>query len=121
MTEDSAPPLLGHALDQPSAFTAKNLIDDVRRSRQIPAGIVPPLCILEFDGDITDWLVRDGIAKPFRPWACFHTSMFTMDLEGVSCGIIARTIGGPSAVLIPAQSQAAGAKRSIPRTYAGTR
>jgi len=55
------------------------LIDDVRRSRQIPAGIVPPVCILEFDGDITDWLVRDGLAKPFGPWACFHTSMFTMD------------------------------------------
>jgi hypothetical protein len=51
MTEDSTPPILGHALDQPSAFTPKNLIDDVRRSRQIPAGIVPPVCILEFDGD----------------------------------------------------------------------
>jgi hypothetical protein len=67
MTEDSTPPILGHALDQPYAFTPKNLIDDVRRSRQIPVGIVPPLCVLEFDGDITDWLVRDGIAKPFGP------------------------------------------------------
>src|SRR5260221_12519319 len=97
MTEDSTPPILRHALDQPSAFTPKNLIDDVRRSRQIPGGIVPPVCILEFDGDITDWLVRDGIAKPFGARACFHTSMFTMDLEGVTCGIIARTIGGPFA------------------------
>ena len=76
MTEDSILPILRHALDQPSAFTPENLIDDVRRSRQIPAGIVPPVCILEFDGDITDWLVRDGIARPFGPWACFHTSMF---------------------------------------------
>ncbi len=90
MTEDSAPPILGHPLDQPSAFTPKNLIDDVRRSRQIPAGIVPPLCILEFDGDITDWLVRDGIAKPFGPW-----------------------------VLIAEQLQAAGAKLIIGLTTAG--
>lgn len=119
MTEDSAPPILGHALDQPSAFTAKNLIDDVRRSRQIPSGIVPSLCVLEFDGDITDWLVRDGIAKPFGPWACFHTSMFAMDLEGVTCGIIARTIGGPYAVLIAEQLQAAGAKLIIGLTSAG--
>ncbi len=111
MTEDLSPPILGHALDQPSAFTPENLIDDVRRSRQIPAGIVPPVCILEFDGDITDSLVRDGIAKPFRPWACFHTSMFTMDLEGVTCGIIARTIGGPYAV--------PGAKLIIGLTSAG--
>ena len=119
MTEDSTPPILRHALDQPSAFTPKNLIDDVRRSRQIPAGIVPPVCILEFDGDITDWLVRDGIAKPFGPWACFHTSMFTMELEGVTCGIIARTIGGPYAVLIAEQLQAAGAKLIIGLTSAG--
>jgi uridine phosphorylase len=119
MTEDRTPPILGHALDQPSAFTPENLIDDVRRSRQIPAGIVPPVCILEFDGDITDWLVRDGIAKPFAPWACFHTSMFAMDLEGVTCGIIARTIGGPFAVLIAEQLQAAGAKLIIGLTSAG--
>jgi uridine phosphorylase len=119
MTEDSAPPILRHALDQPSAFTPKNLIDDVRRSRQIPVGFVPPLCVLEFDGDITDWLVRDGLAKPFEPWACFHTSMFTMDLEGVTCGIIARTIGGPYAVLIAEQLQAAGAKLIIGLTSAG--
>src|SRR6266581_1565026 len=119
MTEDSAPPILGHALDQPSAFTPKSLIDDVRQSRQIPAGIVPPLCILEFDGDITDWLVRDGLAKPFGPWACFHTSMFAMDLEGVTCGIIARTIGGPYAVLIAEQLKAAGAELIIGLTSAG--
>jgi len=119
MTEDSTPPILGHALDQPSAFTPKNLIDDVRRSRQIPVGIVPPVCILEFDGDLTDGLVRDGIARPFEPWACFHTSMFAMDLEGVACGIIARTIGGPYAVLIAEQLQAAGAKLIIGLTSAG--
>src|SRR5260370_36842987 len=110
MTEDSTPPILGHAMDQPSAFTPKNLIGDVRRSRQIPAGIVPPVCILEFDGDITDWLVRDGIAKPVVPWACFHTSMFAMDLEGVTCGIIARTIRRPYAVLTAEQLHPAGTK-----------
>src|SRR5947207_6826316 len=119
MTEDSAPPILGHALDQPSAVTPQTLIADVRPSRQIPEGIVPPVCILEFDGDITDWLVRDGIAKPFGPWACFHTSMFAMDLEDVTCGIIARTIGGPYAVLIAEQLQAAGAKLIIGLPSAG--
>src|SRR5260370_36418115 len=113
MMEDSRPPILSHALDQPSAFTPENLIDDVRRSRQIPFGIVPPVCILEFDGDITDWLVRDGIAKPFGPWACFHTSMFTMDLAGVTCGIIARTIGRPYPGLTAQQRHAARAQLII--------
>ena len=119
MSEDSNPPILDHPLNQLSAFTAKNLIDDVRRSRHIPSGIVPPVCILEFDGDITDWLVREGIAKPFGPWACFHTSMFQMDLEGVPCGIVARTIGGSYAVLIAEQLQAAGAKLIVGLTSAG--
>jgi hypothetical protein len=52
------------------------LIDEVRRNRHIPDGNVPPICILEFDGDLTDWLVREGLGKPFRPWACFHTTTF---------------------------------------------
>jgi hypothetical protein len=119
MTDHSNPPILDHALAQPSAFTAKNLIDDVRRYRQIPNGNVPPVCILEFDGDLTDWLAREGVAKPFPSWACFHTSMFAMNLEGVTCGIIARTIGGPYAVLIAEQLQAAGAKLIIGLTSAG--
>ena len=45
--------------------------------------------------------------------------MFAMDLEGVTCGIIARTIGGPYAVLIAEQLQAAGAKLIIGLTSAG--
>jgi len=94
-------------------------MDDVRRSRQVPSGNVPPVCILEFDGDLTDWLVRDGVARLFEPWACFHTSMFALDLEGVECGIIARTIGGPYAVLIAEQLQAAGAKLIVGLTSAG--
>src|SRR5260370_28404719 len=45
--------------------------------------------------------------------------MLAMDLEGVTCGIIARTIGGPYAVLIAEQLQAAGAKLIIGLTSAG--
>ena len=112
-------PILDHAVEQPSAFTAKKLIDDLRRTRNVPNGIVPPVCLLEFDGDLTDRLVQEGIAKPFSAWACFHTSMFAMELEGVLCGIIARTIGGPYAVLIAEQLQAAGAKIIIGLTSAG--
>ncbi len=119
MPKPSKPPILDHALEQPSAFTAKKLIENLRRTRKIPNGIVPPVCILEFDGDLTDWLIQEGIAKPFPSWVCFHTSMFAMELEGVTCGIIARTIGGPYAVLIAEQLQAAGAKIIIGLTSAG--
>jgi uridine phosphorylase len=119
MSDDSNPPILYHPIEHSSAFTAKSLIEDLRQTRNVPQGIVPPLCILEFDGDLTDWLVQEGVAKPFRSWVCFHTSMFAMEIEGLACGIIARTIGGPYAVLIAEQLQAAGAKIIIGLTSAG--
>src|SRR5665213_2730380 len=94
VVDDSAePPILDHPLHEPPVFTPVNLMDDVRRARGIPEGTVPPLCILEFDGDLTDWLVREGLAKPFSAWACFHTTMFAIECEGVTCGVVPRTIG----------------------------
>jgi uridine phosphorylase len=119
MFRDSPLPIVDHPIEQTSVFTAEHLMADVRRRRNVPDGKVPPVCILEFDGDLTDWLVQEGLAKPFPAWACFHTSMFAMEIEGVACGIIARTIGGPYAVLIAEQLQAAGAKIIIGLTSAG--
>jgi uridine phosphorylase len=75
--------------------------------------------MLEFDGDLTDWIVESGIAKPHGNWACFHTAMHAMDVDGVECGIIARTIGGPYAVLIAEQLKASGARVVLGLTSAG--
>lgn len=112
-------PLLNHPLEEPTAFTPLSLMDTVRRARFIPPGEVPPICILEFDGDITDWLVGQGLAKPFAAWPCFHSTMFALEAEGVQCGIIARTIGGPYAVLIAEQLAACGVELIIGLTSAG--
>ena len=112
-------PLLHHPLDQQSVFTPENLIDAVRRAREIPEGSVPQLCFLEFDGDLTDWLVVEGLARPFPSWPCFHTTMFAVEVEGETCGIISRTIGGPYAVLIAEQLAASGARLIVGLTSAG--
>ena len=112
-------PLLNHPVDQPSVFTPDNLIEGARRARQIPEGPIPELCILEFDGDLTDWLVAQNLAKPFPSWPCFHTTMFAVVLEGITCGIIPRTIGGPYAVLIAEQLATAGAQLIVGLTSAG--
>ena len=116
---ESAPPLLDHSLNQPSAFTPEGLIENVRRARRTPMQAIPPVCFLEFDGDLTDWLVSKGIAQPFDAWPCFHTRMFALKLAGVDCGIVARTIGGPFAVLVAEQLHAAGAKLIAGLTSAG--
>jgi len=112
------PPILDHPTGEPSAFTAQALID-VRRSRRIPTAALPSICVLEFDGDLTDWLVERQLARPVPSWACFHTTMFALDLDGVLCGIVPRTIGGPYAVLIAEQLHAAGVRLTIGLTSAG--
>ncbi len=83
------------------------------------AAPVPPVCVLDFDGDLTDWLVETGAAQPCAEWACFHTAMFALKVDGVRCGLIARTIGGPFAVLVAEQLAVSGAKAVIGLTSAG--
>jgi uridine phosphorylase len=119
MGDSSGPPILDHPVGEPSACTAEALIDDVRRLREVGNDALPAVCFLEFDGDLTDWLVEQRIAAPFRSWACFHTAMFSLELDRVKCGIIGRTIGGPYAVLIAEQLHAAGSSLIIGLTSAG--
>lgn len=119
MSNDRTLPILDHPLNSPSDFTAAALMQNVRRNRNLMDNAVPSVCILDFDGDLTDWLVQERMARPFSSWACFHTAMFTVELEGITCGIIARTIGGPYSVLIAEQLQAGGAKLIVGLTSAG--
>ncbi len=117
--EQNRIPLLDHALDAPSVFTPDGLLDAVRAERNLPHERVPEVCILEFDGDLTDWLVDTGRAFRWHPWACFHTAMETIDVDGDPVGIVSRTIGGPYAVLVAEQLAASGAKVILGLTSAG--
>ncbi len=112
-------PLLRHALKSPSAFTPEALVGAVRTERGLPTASVPAVCVLDFDGDLTDWLIKRNIAAPYLSWACFHTAMSTIEVDGVACGIIARTIGGPYAVLVAEQLLVSGARVLLGLTSAG--
>jgi uridine phosphorylase len=111
--------LLTHQTDEPSSFRPEELQKAVRVSRNLPEVPVPAICVLDFDGDLTDWLVSQTKAVRFEPWACFHTSMFGLEVDGARCGIIPRTIGGPYAVLVAEQLRAAGAHLILGLTSAG--
>jgi uridine phosphorylase len=119
LNEPERLPLLRHPLDAPSAFTPESLIEAVRAERNLPREPVPEVCILECDGDLTDWLVAHGHTRTCRPWACFHTAMETVEVDGGSFGLIARTIGGPYAVLVAEQLAASGARVILGLTSAG--
>ena len=112
-------PLLDHPLDRASAFTPEALIAAVRNERGLPAKPVPPVCVLDFDGDLTDWLVATGAVQPCPAWACFHTTMHGLAVDGISCAIVPRTIGGPYAVLVAEQLAASGARIVFGLTSAG--
>lgn len=113
-------PLLDtHALGKPSVLTADSLMREVRRARRLRTVPVPPVCVLDFDGDLFDGLVHDGTARPVAEWACFHTPMVALRRHGVRCGVVPRTIGGPFAVLVAEQLIAAGAQVVVGLTSSG--
>ena len=112
-------PLFDHALDSPSAFTPQALMEVVRTDRRLPREPIPLVCVLEFDGDLTDWLVSRGVVQLCKSWACFHTAMFLLEVDSITCGIVPRTIGGPFAVLVAEQMAISGARLVLGLTSAG--
>ena len=108
-----------HRLSSPSAFTPEALVRAVRNGRTMEAISVPPLCVLDFDGDLTDFLIKSGLTRPHPGWACFHTTMHAFQVDGMECGLIARTIGGPYAVLVAEQLCVSGAQVILGLTSAG--
>jgi uridine phosphorylase len=117
LTERS--PLFDHSLGAPTAFSPETLMDAVRADRGLAPEPIPEVCVLEFDGDLTDWLVSTGVAHPLKSWACFHTTMFSLEVDGFNIGVVPRTIGGPYAVLIAEQMAVSGARVVLGLTSAG--
>jgi uridine phosphorylase len=112
-------PLLNHALDEPTAFSPEALMEAVRAERHLSREPIPEVCVLELDGDLTDWLVSTGVARPWKSWACFHTTMFSLEVDGNTFGVVPRTIGGPFAVLVAEQMATSGARVVLGLTSAG--
>ena len=60
----SQPPIMrGKRYDHASLFMPENLLREARRQKNIPEGQIPPICILDPDGDIVKSLVATRRAK----------------------------------------------------------
>jgi uridine phosphorylase len=106
--------------DQSSVFTAENLLREARRQKSIPEGNIPPICILDPDGDIAHYLVSTGRTAIHPHWACYHTKLhifFTRD--GIEYGIIPHVVGASFAVLVAEELFVSGCKLLISMTSAG--
>lgn len=116
---DPALPLLRHSPDEETAFAPSELVAAVRRTRGMEKQDVPDVCVLDFDGDLTDKLVRREQAREYTDWPCFHTRMWLWPADEPLCGIVPRTIGGPYAVLVAEQMAVCGAKAVVGLASAG--
>jgi uridine phosphorylase len=116
----SLPPILTHKDPHaPSVFAPAALLRDARRQKGLPLANVPPVCILDPDGDILRRLKATGQAKRFDSWPCYHTELYTFDLAGAPTGIIGCVVGAPFAVLIAEELFACGCEFLLSLTSAG--
>lgn len=119
MPEPEKIPLLSHPLEEKTAFRPEDLVSAVSRDRGRQRAAAPAICVLDFDGDLTDWLAETGRSERSPDWSCFHTEMEMVRLESVDAGVVGRTIGGPYAVLVAEQMLVQGAEVIVGLTSAG--
>lgn len=118
--QSGGPPILRHkAFDQVSAFRPENLLREARRQQLIPEGTVPPVCILDPDGDIVRNLVAAQQARRNPHWACYHTRLYDFEYDGIRFGIIGCAVGASFAVLVAEQLFVSGCQLLISMTSAG--
>lgn len=104
----------------PSVFRPEALLREARRQRSLPLLAVPPVCVLDPDGDLVRHLRRIGKARQHEGWACYHTELLTFDLAGFgNVGIIGCAVGASFAVLVAEQLFASGCKLLVSVTSAG--
>lgn len=114
------PPILDNKdPSAPSVFMPAALIREARRQKNIEAVDVPPVCLLDPDGDIVRHLRRTGRSKPFEGWPCYHTELDVFSLAGREVGIVGRVVGASFAVLVAEQLFASGCRLLISLTSAG--
>ena len=104
---------------KPSVFNPENLLKQARRQKSLPSGSVPEICVLDPDGDLSSY-IRDSSVGKYNPcWACYHTDLYNVEIEGLSVGIVGRAVGASFAVLVAEELFASGCRLLISITSAG--
>lgn len=104
---------------KPSVFNPENLLKQARRQKSLPSGSVPEICILDPDGDLSLYIQDSSVGKRNPYWACYHTDLFNIEIEGLTVGIVGRAVGASFAVLVAEELFASGCRLLISITSAG--
>ncbi|MEK6782397.1 MAG: nucleoside phosphorylase [Bacteroidota bacterium] len=102
-----------------SVFLPENLLRESRRQKNISDCNVPEICILDPDGDLADYLLKKEYARKSNCWACYHSNLYTFQIDDIDIGIIPCIVGASYAVLVAEQLFVSGCKYLISVTSAG--
>lgn len=103
---------------RPSVFNAANLLREARHQKALPSGAVPDICVLDPDGDLFRHLRNSGTRRnPY--WACYHTELYDLDVEGEAVGVLGCAVGASFAVLVAEELFASGCRFLVSVTSAG--
>jgi uridine phosphorylase len=103
----------------PAVFKPQNLLRESRRQKSLPGGKVPQVCVLDPDGDIVRYLLRNNLAKRHPAWACYHTDLYQFRRGRYTLGIIGCAVGGSFAALLAEQLFVSGCQLLVSITSAG--
>jgi uridine phosphorylase len=102
-----------------SVFKPENLLREARRQLNIQECPVPDVCVLDPDGDLTNYLLQQNRAEKNECWACYHSTLYSFALHGREVGIIPCIVGASYAVLVAEQLFVSGCSFLISVTSAG--
>ena len=120
MTDEFPTPLdVPKRYDEPSVFRPESLLDEARRQKDLPDEPVPPVCVLDPDGDLVRHLEETGAATRDATWPGYHTDLYRFEHAGETVGIVGRAVGAPFAVLVAEQLFASGCELLVSITSAG--
>jgi uridine phosphorylase len=119
MSAADVPILRDKHYDAVSEFTPENLLREARRQKNLPKAKVPPICVLDPDGDIVRYLKATGRASLDDSWACYHSELYRFEHAGQLFGIVGCAVGASYAVLIAEQMFASGCQLLVSITSSG--
>jgi uridine phosphorylase len=114
-----APIVSGKDTSADSVFAPSTVLREAQRQKGLRSLGVPPVCLLDPDGDIVRRLKRDGRATASETWACYHSELYEFDLNGTRIGVVGCAVGAPYAVLVAEQMFACGCELLISMTSSG--
>lgn len=119
MSDNESSPLFEHNHTSEPVFLPGNMLESARMQKGLPPLVVPAGCLLDFDGELLDFLLATGSAKIEPAWPCFHTKLYRWHVDSTEFGVVGGTVGAPFAVLIAEELFALGCKALVTISSAG--